>query len=100
LIQQLESLFYDSKQQGMMVAIRIMLYYQRVVGLYYRKARDTLGTDVPAPNFEKLIDDLRMQSYDSLPRIPDSWVEVLKVQVPELFLTPVPVPRAFVVRGD
>jgi hypothetical protein len=48
LIQQLESLFYDSKQQGMMVAIRIMLYYQRV-GLYYRKARDTaLGTDAGA----------------------------------------------------
>jgi hypothetical protein len=37
LIQQLESLFYDSKQQGMMVAIRIMLYYQRSVGLYHRK---------------------------------------------------------------
>jgi hypothetical protein len=91
LIQQLESLFYDSKQQGMMVAIRIMLYYQRV-GLYYRKARDTaIGTDVPAPNFEKLIDDLRMQSYD-FAALHSGFLEVLKVQVPELFPTPVPVP--------
>jgi hypothetical protein len=57
-------------------------------GLYYRKARYSKPI---ASSFEKPIDDLRMQSYDSLPRIPDSWVEVLKVQVPELFLTPVPV---------
>jgi hypothetical protein len=48
----------------MMVAIRIMLYYQASRGLYYTQGADTaLGTDVPAPNFE-LIDDLRMQSYD------------------------------------
>ena len=37
------------------------------------------------PDFDKLADDLRMQSYDALPRVPDTWMEALKDQVPELF---------------
>jgi hypothetical protein len=79
LIQQLESLFYDSKQQGMMVAIRIMLYYQRVVGSTTARPDDTLGTTVPAPNFEKPSTIFACnQRFAAC--IPDSWVEVLKVQ--------------------
>lgn len=86
MILQLESLFHSNPRLGLMVAIRIMLYFQRITGLYYRKARSTPSGDlVLAPDFDKLSDDLRMQAYDALPRVPDTWMEVLKGQVPEIF---------------
>jgi hypothetical protein len=89
MLLQLESLFSSSPRQGMLVAIRVMAFYQRKVGLYLRRARDTPVTDaVPAPDFESCADDLRMQSYDSLPRIPDFWMDIIKSQIPELYPQP------------
>ena len=41
MILNLESEYFRSNKQGLMIAIRIMLFYQRAVTLYYRKARDT-----------------------------------------------------------
>ena len=94
LILQLESLYYHNKSQGLMIAIRVMLYFQRLVAHYFRKARSApVGTDVPVPDFDRLMDELRMQAYDFLPRMPDTWMEVLKIQVPDVFQTPSPVPR-------
>lgn len=93
MILQLESLFHSNPRMGLMIAVRVMLFFQRSSGLYYRKARElAVGTPVAIPDFDKLADDLRMQAYDALPRVPDTWMEVLKVQVPGLFDDP-PVPR-------
>ena len=83
MILNLESEFFRNPKQGLMVAIRIMLYFQRAVNLYYRKARATAMPDViTLPDFDKLADDLRMQLYDTLPRVPDTWMETLATQVP------------------
>ena len=89
MVLQLESLFYSNPRMGMMIAVRVMLFFQRSTGLYYRRAREAPpADDVSAPDFSKLADDLRMQAYDSLPRVPDTWMEALKVQVPSLFDEP------------
>lgn len=68
LILQLESLFHHNGSQGLMVAIRIMLYFQRLVVLYFRKARTIpIPGVVPLPDVDRLMDEMRMQSYDFLP---------------------------------
>jgi hypothetical protein len=76
----------------MMVAIRIMLYYQRVVGLYYRKAQTLWEQPFQLPASRNLSTS-PYAIVTSAASHPDSWVEVLKVQGSELFLTPVQCPR-------
>jgi hypothetical protein len=80
-----------------MVAIRIMLYYQRVVGSTTARPDDTLGTTVPAPNFEKPSTIFACNRSDSLPAFQIPGLRFSRFRVPELFLTPVPVPR---IRGE
>lgn len=89
MILQLESYFPNNLRQGLLVAIKVMLYYQNKVGLWLRRARDTaVGTPVPDPNFDTCAEDLRMQTFDHLPRIPDTWMDVIRVQNPELYPSP------------
>ena len=40
------------------------------------------------PDFEKCTEALRMQSFDALPCVPDSWMEVIKSQAPEIWTPP------------
>jgi hypothetical protein len=88
MVLQLESLFFNNKRMGLMMAVRIMLYFQRSTALYFRKARDTdVANPVTVPDFDRLADDLRMQAYDSLPHVPDTWMEAMEAQLPSLFET-------------
>jgi hypothetical protein len=72
-VTQLESLYYHSKSQGLMIYIRIMLYFQRVVGLYFARPGPSLSRSGPVLDFDRLADELRM-SYEILPRVPDTWL--------------------------
>jgi len=47
-------------------------------------ARATPTTNaVAAPNFFRILE--AMETYDSLPRVPDQWMEIVKAQVVELW---------------
>ena len=86
MILQLESYFHANPRSGLLVAIKILLYYQNIINIWLRQARDTaVGTDVPGPDYTQLLTTLRMQSYDLLPRVPDTWMEVIRSQNPELY---------------
>jgi hypothetical protein len=86
MVLQLESLFYTDRKAGLLIAIKVMLYYQHMISLWLRTARDTAtGDDIVAPDFSLVLQCLRIQSYDGLPRIPDTWMEVIRSQMPELY---------------
>jgi len=86
LIQNLESVLASSKKEGLLMAIRAMLAYQSKVQVWLRSARATPTTDaVAAPNFFRVLEAMESQTYDSLPRVPDQWMEIVKAQVAELW---------------
>jgi hypothetical protein len=86
MVLQLESLFYSDRKAGLLVAIKVLLYYQHMVGLWLRLARDTpSAAAIAAPDFSLVLQYLRIQSYDGLPRVPDTWMEVIRSQMPELY---------------
>jgi hypothetical protein len=88
MVLQLESLFYSDRKSGLLIAIKVLLYYQHMIGLWLRLARDTPTADAIAnPDFSLVLQYLRIQSYDGLPRIPDTWMEVIRTQMPELYPT-------------
>ena len=88
MILQLESLFYTDKKAGLLVAIKVLLYYQHMVSLWLRTARNTSTADpIVDPDFSLVTQFLRIQSYDGLPRIPDTWMETIRSQMPELYST-------------
>lgn len=74
------------------IAIRIMLWIQQSLNLYLRGRRlAPPGTVVPLPDFDAMMDELRMQMYDSkLPKIPRTWTSILTLQVPDVFKTSSP----------
>jgi hypothetical protein len=91
LILSLESVFHVHPRQGNLVAIRVLLYFQNVLSFYLRQARDTPTTDVLAvPDLSKAYEALLTQSYDGLPRVPDVWMELIKTQNPDLYVTQLP----------
>jgi len=86
MLQQLESLFSSNPRQGMLISIKVLLLYQHLVQRWLRRARDSpVGAPVAGLDFDKVEDAMRMQSYDSLPRVPDTWMEALKAQLPSVF---------------
>ena len=86
MILQLESQFHANPRSGLLVAIKVLLYYQNIINIWLRQARDTpTGTDVPGPDYNQLIMTLRMKSYDLLPRVPDTWMDTIKAQNPDLY---------------
>jgi len=86
LIQNLECVFTSSKKEGLLIAIRAMLAYQSKVQAWLRTARATTTTTVvAAPNFSRILEAMESQTYDSLPRVPDQWMEIVKAQVAELW---------------
>jgi len=65
-----------------------MLGYQSKVQAWLCSARATLTTDadaVAAPVFSRILEAMESQTYDSLPRVPDQWMEIVKAQVVELW---------------
>ena len=86
MVLQLESLFYSDRKAGLLIAIKVLLYYQHMIGLWLRKARDTSSADpIADPDFSLVLQYLRIQSYDGLPRIPDTWMDIIRTQMPELY---------------
>jgi len=86
LIQNLECVFASSKKEGLLIVIRAMLAYQSKVQAWLRSARSTATTDaVAAPDFSRILEAMEPQTYDSLPRVPDQWMEIVKAQVVELW---------------
>jgi len=59
------------------------------------KARSKLGCaqpeplplpmPLPHPIFSRILEAMESQTYDSLPRVPDQWMEIVKAQVAELW---------------
>jgi len=97
LIQNLECVFASSKKEGLLIAIWAMLAYQSKVQAWLRSARSTRVTDaVTAPNFSRILKAMESQTYDSPPRVPDQWMEIVKAQVVELWPV-IEVPR---IRGS
>jgi len=93
LIQNLECVLASSKKEGLLIAIWAMLAYQSKVQAWLRSARSTATTDtVAAPNFSCILEAMESQTYDSLPRVPDQWMEIVKAQIAELWPV-VEVPR-------
>ena len=92
MMQQLESLFSHNPRSGMLIAIKVLLFYQHILQNWLRRARITPnGTDLPAAgSFDRVEEAMRMQSFDALPRVPDHWMEVLKTQLPDVFQPPPP----------
>jgi len=85
-IQNLNSLHSGEDAFIMSLVIRIMIWIQQSFFVYMRKVRLNPGVAPPLPDFDALIDDLRMQMYDSkLPHIPRSWASVMTAQEPSLF---------------
>ena len=79
-------MFASSKKEGLLVAIRAMLAYQSKVQAWLRLARSTPVTDaLAAPDFSRILQAMESQTYDSLPRVPDQWTEIVKAQVVELW---------------
>jgi len=88
--------FASSKKEGLHIAIRAMLAYQSKVQAWLRSARATPTTNVVArPNFSRILEAMESQTYDSLPRVPDQWMEIVKAQVVELW----PVIKVSRIRG-
>jgi len=87
MMQQLESLFSHNPRSGMLIAIKVLLFYQHILQNWLRKARITpVGTPLAADGaFDRVEEAMRMQSFDSLPRVPDHWMDVLKTQLPDVF---------------
>jgi len=86
LIQNLECVFASSKKEGLIIAIRAMLAYQSKVQAWLHSAGSTPVTDaVVAPDFSRILEAMESQTYDSLPRVPDQWMEIVKAQVVELW---------------
>ena len=86
MLLQLESLFYSDRKAGLLIAIKVLLYYQHMIGLWLRKARDTSSADaISDPDFSLVLQYLRIQSYDGLPRVPDTWMDIIRTQMPELY---------------
>ena len=86
LIQNLECVFASSKKEGLLIAIWAMLACQSKVQAWLRSARATATTDaVAAPDFSRILEAMESQTYDSLPRVPDQWMEIVKAQVAELW---------------
>jgi len=86
LIQNLECVFASSKKDGLLIAIRATLAYQSKVQAWLRSARSTQVTDaVAAPNFSRILKAMESQTYDSLPKVTDQWMEIVKAQVVELW---------------
>jgi len=86
LIQNLECVFTSSKKEGLLIAIRAMLACQSKVQAWLRLARSTpVTTVVAAPDFSRILETMESQTYDSLPRVPDQWMEIVKAQVAELW---------------
>jgi len=79
LIQNLECVFASSKKEGLLIAIRAMLAYQSKVQEWLRSARSTpVTTVVAAPDFSCILEAMESQTYDSLLRVPDQWMEIVK----------------------
>jgi len=86
LIQNLECVFASSKKEGLLIAIWAMLAYQSKVQAWLCSTRATATTDaVAAPHFSCILEAMESQTYDSLPRVPDQWMEIVKAQVVELW---------------
>jgi len=77
------------QQEGriaVLIAIRAMLGYQSRVQASLCSARATPTTDaVAAPDFSRILEAMESQTYDSLPRVPNQWMEIVKAQVVELW---------------
>jgi len=96
LIQNLECVFTSSKKEGLLIAIRAMLACQSKVQAWLCSARVTATTNaVSAPDFSRILEAMESQTYDSLPRVPDQWMEIVKAQVVELW----PVSEVPCIRG-
>ena len=99
LVQNLESVFSTSKKEGILIAIRTMLAYQSKTQAWLRAARAMETTTViDRPDFSCIQEALESQTYDSLPRVPDQWMETVKTQVAELWPV-VHAPEAQRIRG-
>ena len=102
LLINLESIHAGDVPYILSIVIRIMLWVQQAFFLHMRKRRNVaVGTPIPLPDFDGLLDDLRMQTYDSkLPHVPKSWQPVLKSQVPEAVKDAEPSPARIRGGGD
>ena len=87
------------KRGALTIVIRIMIWYQNEIFASIRKLRDgTPGADgapvpytcanCPNPNFEALTHAMEMANFSILPQIPDSWMEQVRDDAPELQVAP------------
>jgi len=73
-----------------------MLAYQSKVQAWLCSARATATTTaMTAPDFSRILEAMESQTYDSLPRVPDQWMDIVKSQVAELW----PATEAARIRG-
>jgi hypothetical protein len=85
---QLESLYTHNPRMAMMLGLRFMYWIQCQAFLYWRKVRVRLPGHpaVAQPDYETLADQFATNMHDqALPRLPDSWMSVVKTQLPELY---------------
>jgi len=85
---QLESLHAHNPRMAMMLGLRFMYWIQCQAFLYWRKMRVRLPGHpaVAQPDYETLADQFATNMHDqALPRLPDSWMTVVKAQLPELY---------------
>ena len=82
----LETAYSHNPRMGMMLALRILMWVQQATFLWLRKKRVMATGDPTLPDYEGLVDALRMGTHDlHLPRIPEPWMTAVKEQLPELF---------------
>jgi hypothetical protein len=88
-IHSLETTYNNNPKQGLLVAIRILLFFRNRIFLYLQVLRGTpVGTLVAPIDFNELNHVIQMQQFELLPRVPESWMPTLKKQVPEFASRP------------
>ncbi len=74
-----QTYYMHDPSKGVLMASRVMYWYQQTAFLHLLKLREGGGADTALPDYDSLLDSLRSKMHEGfLPKLPQSWLEKKK----------------------